>query len=231
MNPTQFLLNESQSEHDRDLLHSIVSSCVKNSAWNLVSGGQGSNYFDVDELAAGRRRDGSYDPSAASARARKFADSLVERINVMVHDEPRVDRLAFIERDTGPIGLITYKDHIGIQAGIETCSIRPRKRLYAAMIKGRPIRPSESVALVSDVATTGNSILEAAEKVWHFKGNVPYAIVAYDRESGAREMLAQYGITLLALLTPESTNQNAALVDTNVEERPVMRWLSVGRTY
>ncbi len=56
------------------------------------------------------------------------------------------------------------------------------------------------VMIIDDVATTGNSALEAARVAREAGAHVDCALVLVDREEGAREMLAQEGIRLLAVL-------------------------------
>lgn len=53
-----------------------------------------------------------------------------------------------------------------------------------------------NVVLIDDVATTGGSIVEAAETVRGEGGTVKDAVVALDREEGAKEALEREGIEL-----------------------------------
>jgi orotate phosphoribosyltransferase len=56
------------------------------------------------------------------------------------------------------------------------------------------------VMIVDDVATTGNSALQAAQVAREAGAIVDCALVLVDREEGAREMLAKEGIRLLSVL-------------------------------
>lgn len=56
------------------------------------------------------------------------------------------------------------------------------------------------VMIVDDVATTGNSALQAAQVAREAGAVVDCALVIVDREEGAREMLANEGIRLLSVL-------------------------------
>jgi orotate phosphoribosyltransferase len=57
------------------------------------------------------------------------------------------------------------------------------------------------VVLIDDVATSGGSILKAADQIAAAGGVMSDAIVILDREQGAREMLAERGIALHTLFT------------------------------
>jgi orotate phosphoribosyltransferase len=57
------------------------------------------------------------------------------------------------------------------------------------------------VVLIDDVATSGGSILKAAEQIEAAGGIMKDAIIILDREQGADANLAERGITLHALFT------------------------------
>ena len=59
----------------------------------------------------------------------------------------------------------------------------------------------KNVVLIDDVATSGGSILKAADQIAAAGGVMTDAIVILDREQGATEMLAERGVALHALFT------------------------------
>lgn len=61
--------------------------------------------------------------------------------------------------------------------------------------------PDETVAVIDDLATTGASKFEAIEKLTLAGLKVKDVVVLVDRESGAKEALAQAGIEMHALFT------------------------------
>ncbi|HOE70299.1 MAG TPA: orotidine-5'-phosphate decarboxylase [Brevefilum sp.] len=61
--------------------------------------------------------------------------------------------------------------------------------------------PGETVVVIDDLATTGGSKFEAIEKLAEAGLNVRDVVVLIDRESGAREALAEAGYRMHALLT------------------------------
>lgn len=64
-------------------------------------------------------------------------------------------------------------------------------------------QPGDTVVMIEDVATTGGSIIKAADVVREMGGNVIEALVIVDRLQGAREHLAEAGIQLHSLFTKD----------------------------
>ena len=82
--------------------------------------------------------------------------------------------------------------------------IYPRKEVKAygtrAEIEGE-YQPGETVVVIDDLATTGGSKFEAIEKLTAVGLLVKDVVVLVDRQSGAKEALAQAGYNLHAVLT------------------------------
>ena len=82
--------------------------------------------------------------------------------------------------------------------------IYPRKEVKAygtrAEIEGE-YQAGETVVVIDDLATTGGSKFEAIEKLSAVGLVVKDVVVLVDRQSGAREALAQAGYNLYAVLT------------------------------
>ena len=80
-------------------------------------------------------------------------------------DKVKISGLAFIEKDSGPTGLISMQHLIAKQTRMKTCTIMLRRWpfLPQAAIKGdAPLKDSNWI-LVSDVATTGGHIIKASK--------------------------------------------------------------------
>jgi len=82
--------------------------------------------------------------------------------------------------------------------------IYPRKEVKAygtkAEIEGE-YHPGETVVIIDDLATTGGSKFEAIEKLTSAGLVVKDVVVLVDRQSGAKESLAEAGYTMHAVLT------------------------------
>jgi orotate phosphoribosyltransferase len=211
---------------DRRLCHALAETCFKNSRYDFTSGRKGGNFFDIDEFSLSDTGQGD-----ADEKSKWVAECFSRKIKQLTENGLEVDRLVFAERDTGPVGMIIYKDSIGSMTNIDTCFLRPRKRLLRSAFKGRPFRQGEKVALISDVATSGDTIYGAAEKVWQLGGVVSCAIVLYDRLDGAKEYLALYDIDLIPIFDKVSF-LNEGLISEDEEEAStnVVQVLGVGMT-
>jgi len=82
--------------------------------------------------------------------------------------------------------------------------IYPRKEVKEygtkAQIEG-DYHPGETIAVIDDLATTGGSKFEAIEKLTGAGLIVKDVVVLVDRESGAKESLAEAGYAMHAVLT------------------------------
>lgn len=88
---------------------------------------------------------------------------------------------------------------------VRTFFVRKRAKEHGTMDMIEGLAPDESlsgarVMVVDDVATTGGSILKAAEAARAAGATVETALVLIDREEGASEALAAAGIRLLSVL-------------------------------
>ena len=75
---------------------------------------------------------------------------------------------------------------------------RPERRRNERLVEGE-VRPGWDVAIVGDLATSGKTILSAAETIEDEGGRVSTAFVVVDRLEGAREKLSKRGIALHSL--------------------------------
>jgi len=71
----------------------------------------------------------------------------------------------------------------------------PGKKTNQRLVEGE-VRPGMSVVVVDDLATSGKTILSAAEAIEGEGGKVTAAVVLIDRLEGARERLSKKGISL-----------------------------------
>ena len=72
---------------------------------------------------------------------------------------------------------------------------RPGKKPNERLVEGE-VRPGMSVVVLDDLATSGKTILRAAEAIEGEGGKVTAAVVLIDRLEGARERLSKKGISL-----------------------------------
>ena len=166
----------------------LLALGLRENKWSLTSGGKSSFYIDLDAILT--------TPDAI----KKVSDLYLDEIAKAQKEKGRIDRLAFIEKDSGPVGAITLKDLLVVKTGIPGIVIRPQRRVLAAAVKGsESLRPGDKMLLISDVATSGSSILKAAQIAWAFRARVILVIVFFDREQGAVNNLSRYDIEMRSI--------------------------------
>jgi len=107
------------------------------------------------------------------------------------------DRLAGL-----PYAAIPIATTISLQGGWPMVYPRKEVKTYGtkADIEG-VYSPGEKVVIIDDLATTGSSKFEAVEKLAAVGLHVRDVVVLIDRQSGAREALAEHGLVLHAIFT------------------------------
>ncbi|MCI0561361.1 MAG: phosphoribosyltransferase [Nitrososphaera sp.] len=191
-------------------IQSVVDFCKPAfgfSEWVALRGAQKPYYFNLDKV---------YAHSQYTAR---FHDIFIEFIKYIAKAEkfrfllkeiPPV--LGFVCLDGAPAGIVQVRGLLSERLGWPTVLVFPDKRLLRARVipgDGSKTFP-ESVAwlsgryslLLSDAATTGESIASAAGALRAFGSKVFGAAVVYNRDEGADISLATVNIPLYSLLGP-----------------------------
>lgn len=149
----------------------------------LAEGFSGSNYV----LTRGRRHgvsDFFYDIDL-SLTDHKHIDAIVDFFVSTIQEIQRrygkINRLVFIEKDSGPVGSIALLGLLTEKLRISSLVIRTRRRLSVNSIKGDFGDEKRNVVIISDVATSGGGIKSAMEKLEFEGANVLSAIVLVSR--------------------------------------------------
>jgi len=151
--------------------------------------------FGKFTLASGRESDYYVDMKKAITDPR-ILSQIGEMMAEKIKDE-MVDKVA------GPaLGAVPIATAVSLTSGIPMLMIRKSKKGYGTskLIEGE-LKQDDRVVVVEDVTTTGNSLLKAVEAVKDSGGLVVRALVAVDREEGARENLLKKGVKLEPLVT------------------------------
>lgn len=180
---------------EAELLIDVAGKSLQNSEWTLTGGLPSKHYFDLDSFLCD------------NAAAVLLIDMLVKKIKLM-HTRLNFNKIAFIDKgENGPVGLITFMGFIAKSVEIETIIVRPKKMLIRSFIKGTLVN-NDRVLVLSDVATSGHTIFQAAQKLWGLHAKVPYALVVFDRAQGATLNLGRKGIELYSLISAESLHKD-----------------------
>ena len=132
--------------------------------------------------------------------------------------DPRCLRLiaeAFAEKVDGEklggvaLGGVPLAAATSITADVPYVIARKQAKEYGTSnrIEGR-LDDGEEVVIVEDIATTGQSAVDAVEALRDAGAEVNRALLVVDREEGGRENLADHGVEMEALVTASELLEN-----------------------
>ncbi|MBN2014211.1 MAG: orotate phosphoribosyltransferase [Candidatus Altiarchaeota archaeon] len=174
------------------LLELIREKALSKEAMTLSSGKKSDYYVDCRLI--------TMEPEGATLISEIFFDMLKDK---------GVDSLGGPTIGADPIaGSFAV---ISLQHGqpIPTFIIRKEQKTHGKQktVEG-PLREGSRVAIVDDVATTGNSLLNAIRAVEEYECKVEAVLVVVDRLEGAKEKLAERGYELMSIFTKEDLLKN-----------------------
>jgi len=158
----------------------LEAGCIKFGNFTLKSGLQSPIYIDLRQIIT--------------------YPKLLEQIGAAYL--PLLKELSF-DRIAGlPYAAIPIATAISLQGNYPLIYPRKEVKTYGtkAEIEGE-YHAGETVVVIDDLATTGGSKFEAIEKLTGAGLVVKDVVVLVDRQSGAKESLAQAGYTMHAVLT------------------------------
>ncbi len=178
--------------YDREALRALLATrTFKRGNFLLVSGKRSRIYFNMKATMM--------TPEGAAQCARGLLSVL---------DGLDADYVAGLEMGAVPLlgGIAAASWDAGRPIGAVFVRKAAKAHGTSLMVEGLDDAGGETLAgknvvLIDDVATSGGSILKAADQIAAAGGVMKHAIVILDREQGATEMLGERGITLHALFT------------------------------
>jgi orotate phosphoribosyltransferase len=178
--------------YDREALRTLLATrTLKRGDFLLVSGKRSRIYFNMKATMM--------TPEGAAQCARGLLSVLADL---------DADYVAGLEMGAVPLlgGIAALSWDIGRPIGAVFVRKAAKAHGTSLMVEGLDDSGGETlqgkhVVLIDDVATSGGSILKAAEQIEAAGGIMKDAIVILDREQGADANLAERGITLHALFT------------------------------
>ncbi|MEO5493058.1 MAG: orotate phosphoribosyltransferase [Sphingomonas sp.] len=180
------------ADYDREALRKLLAArTFKRGEFLLVSGKRSRIYFNMKATMM--------TPEGAAQCARGLLSVL---------GGLQADYVAGLEMGAVPLlgGIAAASWDAGRPIGAVFVRKAAKAHGTSLMVEGLDDAGGETLAgkrvvLIDDVATSGGSILKAADQIAAAGGVMKDAIVILDREQGATEMLAERGIALHTLFT------------------------------
>jgi orotate phosphoribosyltransferase len=116
-------------------------------------------------------------------------------------------------------GLTMGADPISLAIGMRSFQERPNAPLKCFVVRKEPkghgqgkqiegnFSPGDSVVVIDDVITKGDSTLKAVDAVEKEGGKVAFVVVLVDRQQGGREKIEQRGYKVVSAFTKEDLLQ------------------------
>jgi len=167
---------------DQDLIDALrAADAVEFGEFELSHGGTSEYYVDKYRFET--------DPDCLARIAEAFADRL--------RGDEDVARLAGVALGAVPLVAAT-----AVELDCPYVIVRKAAKEYGTgnRIEGE-FEPGEAVVVLEDVATTGQSAVDAVEALREAGAVVDRVLVVVDREEGAGEHLADHDVELEALVT------------------------------
>ena len=171
----------------KELIELLINKEVVKFGKFILSSGKESDYYVNMKMAI-------TDPKILKTIAKIVSSQICEE---------RIDKIA------GPaLGAVPIATAISLESEIPMLMIRKAKKGYGTseLIEGT-LQEGDSIVVVEDVTTTGNSLLKAIRAIKENGGNVKRAVVVVDRDEGAIENLKNEGILLEPLLSINDFNK------------------------
>lgn len=147
----------------------------------ILSSGKESDYYVNMKMAI-------TDPRILNLIAKIISNQIIE---------DKIDKIA------GPaLGAVPIATAVSLESKISMLMVRKEKKGYGTsqLIEGN-LKEGDSIIVVEDVTTTGNSLIKAIKALEENGGIIKKAFVIVDRDEGALENLKKEGIQLEPLLS------------------------------
>lgn len=171
--------------------------------FEATAGGRLSNYFDADKLLM---------------TVPDFVEEISSRVVDTLRSYPSA-KICFIEKDSGPIGMLTIASFVAYKLGRQVSTIRPRREVWKMAVEGASIGQGDQVVLIQDVFTTGFQIVQATRPLEKAGASVIAAVALVDRQQERDDELATKNIKLYSITTLLEIQERIDKQGTNLKNR------------
>ncbi len=171
-------------EHEKALLQALrdYPVLVHRNFCLYHAGERGDDYFDIDRMTCSR------------STQMQLVKRLITEIRSLENKGLQYDRVAFIAKDAGPVGLIVLSSSLSQRLHRDVVVIRPWQKIRFDHIgikgcvhrKGEAVlREGDRILLLDDVITTGNTQRRAIEIAERFNARITGIVCVFARQEEA----------------------------------------------
>lgn len=165
-----------------------------NSSYRATSSGLINDFFDADVILS--------DPKKLEAILPAI---LVDLESIL--SQHRNAKLAFTEKDSGPVGVISIAALLSLETNAPFLIVRPKCKILEMAIKGGELAKGDKVILIQDVITTGNQVVMAHDVIKQFGAKIVGVVSLFDREENRKKQFVDIKVSPKSLLTSSQYKQ------------------------
>lgn len=170
---------------DSIFIDELVGVSLTCSEYQATAGGSIPNYVDTDGLMK--------NPQLLEEAISRMSGRLTNYL------EKNTDtKICFIEKDSGPLGMLAYAGLMSAKLQRPISAIRPRRDVLKMAVEGMPINAGDKVILVQDVLTTSFQVLQAAHKIKQLGAQATAVVALVDRGQEKDSQLSEMGIEVIS---------------------------------
>lgn len=175
----------SKEDADAVFIKELVGVSMTCSEYQTTAGGSIPNYVDTDGLMK--------NPQLLEEAISRMAGRLTNYL-----EKNTATKICFIEKDSGPLGMLAYAGLMSAKLQLPISAIRPRRDVLKMAVEGMPIETGDKVILVQDVLTTSFQVLQAAYKIKQLGAQATAVVALVDRGQEKDSQLSEMGIEVIS---------------------------------
>lgn len=170
---------------DSTFIKELSEALMTCSEYQTTAGGSIPNYVDTDGLMK--------NPQLLEEAISRIAGRLTNYL-----EKNPTTKICFIEKDSGPLGMLAYAGLLSTKLERPISVIRPRRDVLKMAVEGIPIKTGDKVVLVQDVLTTSFQVLQAAQKIQQLGAQAIAVVALLDRGHEKDSQLSEMGIEIIS---------------------------------
>ena len=153
-------------------------------------------------LASGRQSDFYIDARLTTMSPEGLSLIGPAALKALTESGWRINAVGGLTLGADPIAYAISYASAGTTSPLRAFSVRKEAKAHGTgkLVEG-PFQKGDSVAIIEDVITTGNSALQAVKAIRDAGGIIAGVLALVDREEGGREAIEKIGLDVISLTT------------------------------